>query len=324
MSRTYWRVAPAFWGDEKVSSWDDDTKMLALYLLTCEHRAAEGLFRLPLGYILTDIGWVSERLRNPFETLLRDGFMEYDNRCSVVFITNALAYQAPENPNQVKGAIARVEELPETPLLQRLYERSLDLCPTLAESLSKRFGKRFETLRQTPSKPPALPPALPPSLSETPPVAREAVPVENGGGGGEDVAEDGETEPDLDNPTLWELWALPEWKKQPKADAELIVQIRREYPGVSLDAVFADYRLAAGDTEIGQPRRFMMARAKHLHERAGPEAPPDLVRADMVASLAAMVADGCRVEDLRAMCVSDAEYEAVISHCDQAKKPVAS
>ena len=57
MSRSYWRVTPAFWGDEKVAGWNDDTRLLALYLLTCEHRTLEGLFRLPKGYIMADDLW---------------------------------------------------------------------------------------------------------------------------------------------------------------------------------------------------------------------------------------------------------------------------
>jgi len=159
-----------------------------------------------------------------------------------------------------------------------------------------------------------------PANEEAPPVAREAQTVDNSGGGGADSDKNGNGKPDLDDPVLWELWALPEWQKSAKADAALIAQIRSEYPGVSLDAVFADYRLSAGDTKIGQPRRFMLGRAKTLAERAGPEAPPDLVRPDMVASLTAMLADGGRPEDLRAMCASEAEYQAVLGHCGRTKK----
>ena len=43
----YHKVSPRFWADEKVLRWNDDAKMLALYLLTCPHRTTEGLFRLP-------------------------------------------------------------------------------------------------------------------------------------------------------------------------------------------------------------------------------------------------------------------------------------
>jgi hypothetical protein len=315
VSRTYWRIAPAFWGDEKVSRWSDDARFLALYLLTCEHRTLEGLFRLPKGYVMADLGWSAERLAEPFGQLLAGGFIEYDETLRVCLIVNALAYQAPENPNQVTAALKLLEELPETALFARLYEQAQRLCQRLAEGLAQRFPERL-------GQPPALTPAPAPALTDipAPPVAREALSVDNSGGGGADSDKTGNSKPDLDDPVLWELWALPEWQKQPKADAALIAQIRSEYPWVSLDAVFADYRLSAGDTKIGQPRRFMLGRAKTLAERAGPEAPPDLVRPEMVTSLAAMLAEGGRPEEVRDMCASEAEYQAVIGDSHAGKK----
>lgn len=149
--RLYWRVSPAFWGDEKVKLWSDDMRVLALYLLTCPHRTAEGLFRLPIGYALTDLGWTEKRFRNGFEALSDAGFVQYDEPAGVCLIMNALEYQAPENPKQRLGAVRRIEELPETTLLQALYQRALVLAPEFAETLSKRFRNRFET----PSKPQA-------------------------------------------------------------------------------------------------------------------------------------------------------------------------
>jgi hypothetical protein len=146
MTRTYRQVSPTFWGDEKVAGWNDDTRLLALYLLTCEHKTAEGLFRLPIGYILADLRWTPERFRNPFETLSRDGFLLYDERVSVIFLTHALEYQPPANPNQVTGAMARLQTLPETPLMARLYETATVVCPALAETLSKAFPNGFETV----------------------------------------------------------------------------------------------------------------------------------------------------------------------------------
>ena len=41
--RDYKRVSPRFWTEAQAGGWSDDMKMLALYLLTCEHRTTEGL-----------------------------------------------------------------------------------------------------------------------------------------------------------------------------------------------------------------------------------------------------------------------------------------
>lgn len=174
MARTYWRVSPAFWGDEKVTGWSDDAKVLALYLLTCEHRTVEGLFRLPKGYIIEDLGWDAERLGKPFGELLRDGFIEYDEKARMCLIVNALEYQSPENPNQVKAAIRFLADLPESVLFARLLERAERLCQPFAEGLRKglpeRFGEGF-------GKPPTPTPAPAPggrahAREATPPVEK--------------------------------------------------------------------------------------------------------------------------------------------------------
>lgn len=162
MSRPYWRVSPAFWGDEKVGRWGDDSRLLALYLLTCQHRTLEGLFRLPKGYIMEDLGWDSKRLAKPFGELLREGFIDYDEDTKLCLIINALEYQAPENPNQITAAIKLLEALPESRLFARLFEQAERLCQPFAERLLERFPERL-------AKPLALALALAPTLAPTKP-----------------------------------------------------------------------------------------------------------------------------------------------------------
>lgn len=53
----YNRISTKFWTDEKVLQWDNETRLLALYLLTCSHKTTEGLFRLPKQYICADLEW---------------------------------------------------------------------------------------------------------------------------------------------------------------------------------------------------------------------------------------------------------------------------
>lgn len=62
----YYPVSPLYWSDSKVQSWSNETKMLGLYLLTCEHRNLEGLYRLPFAYVEADLGWTftAEQIRS--------------------------------------------------------------------------------------------------------------------------------------------------------------------------------------------------------------------------------------------------------------------
>jgi len=155
----YYRVSPKFWSSAERNGWDDDTRLLALYILTCEHRTTEGLFRLPKQYILADLEWSKERLAQPFARLCNDGFIEYDHKAKVVLIVKALAYQSPNNPNGVTAALRALEMVPETSLDQRFYALCQQNSQRLAEQLPERFTQPI-------GDPPAL--ALAPAPSPAP------------------------------------------------------------------------------------------------------------------------------------------------------------
>ena len=145
----YFRVSPKLWQEQ---SWDDDTRLLALYVLTCDHRTTEGLFRLPKQYILADLDWSSQRLAQPFEQLCADGFMDYDEDAKVLLITKALKYQSPSNPNGVVSALRVLEMVPATRLDSVFCELTQRYSERLAEALPERFTERLD-------EPPAPTPA---------------------------------------------------------------------------------------------------------------------------------------------------------------------
>lgn len=131
----YHRVWSSIWTEP----WSEDARTLALYLLTCEHRVTEGLFRLPMPYAGADLQWDSSRLRAAWTELCDDGFLEHDERAQVVFLPGALERQQPQAVNNVKAAVKAVEGLPKTRLLQRLYAVAQHHCEQLAEHLAARF-----------------------------------------------------------------------------------------------------------------------------------------------------------------------------------------
>ncbi len=145
--RRYNRVESALWTDPAFAAWSDKTRLLALYILTCPHRRAEGLFRLPKQYISADLGWTLNQLEAPFGELLRAGFIEYDEATSTCLIPRALQWEAP-NTNQVKGCVAAFRELPDSPLKGRFYKLCEHHSPSLAEGLREAFGKASETLSE--------------------------------------------------------------------------------------------------------------------------------------------------------------------------------
>jgi hypothetical protein len=130
---------------------------LAFYLLTCEHLTTEGLYRLPTAYAITDLGWQSKakRFQAAFEVLLEEEFVKYDHEFQVVLLPNALAWQAPTNPNQITAAVRKIrDDVPlETPLLKELASLAARLAPRLAQALREAFP---DALQQSPTPAPSL------------------------------------------------------------------------------------------------------------------------------------------------------------------------
>jgi hypothetical protein len=114
----YFRTSPRFWGDERVREWSDDTKLLCLYLFTSPHRTIESLFPLPVHYIVADMKWTARKVKQHLAILTENRCIAVDSSTDLILIRNALKYQFPENPNQIKGAIRRIKDLPDSPLLQ--------------------------------------------------------------------------------------------------------------------------------------------------------------------------------------------------------------
>jgi hypothetical protein len=137
---TYNRVGSRIW----LERWDDDTMMTALYLLTCKHRTTEGIFHLPLQYAAADRRWQLKRIERAIDTLMADGFIEYDREAEVVLIVNALRWQAPATQNHMKGAIKKLRNLPPTPLLKRFESLAQSLAPDFADYIAKETPEVFE------------------------------------------------------------------------------------------------------------------------------------------------------------------------------------
>ena len=144
---SFHKVSPLFWKDEMVRAWiaagEDQSVLLALYLLTCFHRNSEGLYYLPKAYVEADLGWEADLVGERMARLLEDRFIEYDQKAEVVFVCNALKYHEPKSERQVKGAISALEEVPTTPLLASFLSVAETHAQTLAKELRKVFRDRL-------------------------------------------------------------------------------------------------------------------------------------------------------------------------------------
>jgi hypothetical protein len=128
----YQRVYTEFWRETR--AWEGDERVLALYLLTCEHRRMEGLFPLPIAYAAHDISWPTERVEKALAGLTGRGWAVHDGEW--VLIVNALRYDQPNRGNQTKSAARAVDGASTaSPLYHLFYAAARRFCEDFAEHL---------------------------------------------------------------------------------------------------------------------------------------------------------------------------------------------
>ena len=120
---------------------------LYLYIIVNPHGNMTGLYILPMGYAVEDLDWPADgkRFTKGLQELLENGLVKYDFDNKIVLDLAQIAKFPPENPNQVKGAIVKLKELPFTELFHDFKEciKGLDkpLYKPLHEWLEKRLGE---------------------------------------------------------------------------------------------------------------------------------------------------------------------------------------
>ncbi len=151
MSR-YATIYTKIWQDETFKTLDSDAQMLFIYLLTSPHSNLIGFYYLPMAYVAEDLGNPCETLSEPFRNLCERGLIEYDSAAKVVLVRNYLKYNPIQNPNQAKGAVSMLENMPRTHLLAAFLECVEKHCPNHFETLREPFRKGFETVSKPESE----------------------------------------------------------------------------------------------------------------------------------------------------------------------------
>jgi len=113
----YGKIFSQFWNDEKVLKWSDDEKLICIYILSCEHYASEGLYRLPIQYASADLNWTFERTKKAIKGLIDNKFISYDFDSNIILIIKALKFYNPNGTNQKTAFIKRLKKMPKTNLM---------------------------------------------------------------------------------------------------------------------------------------------------------------------------------------------------------------
>lgn len=171
----YHKVFTRLWTSPEFRSWTEDGRAACQYLLTCPERSTEGLFRLPVPLAAFELQWPAERVETAFDELERAGFIARDRAADMVLLVNAVAWNAPAGPKQIRGAINVLAELPATNLRALYLQRCKSVCPQLADAIIQHLGwsetvsEQYPSTTDTQSIPPALTPSPTPAPEPPPP-----------------------------------------------------------------------------------------------------------------------------------------------------------
>ena len=166
----YSKIDSRFWSDEKTRAMSPDARYIVLYLLTSPHRNILGCYHLPKLYIMADTKLSQNKFNAAWKEVQKSGMVKYDEASEMILVCNFIKYNPLENPNQVKGAISKLKELPETPffaeiaeilsnesskadlseLINALYERSGMYMQQVSERVTERVTER--DLQSVPNK----------------------------------------------------------------------------------------------------------------------------------------------------------------------------
>ncbi len=145
--KTFGKIESRFWISDDIQSLSGDSKLLAVYLLTCEHSDLSGVYRLPMGYITADLGWTHTITSRSLDDLATIGFISRREGSDFICINKFFQYNEPTNQGQLEARIKHLEELPDNlPDLSLLLQSMADKASVYKGS--EGIVKRLDTIRE--------------------------------------------------------------------------------------------------------------------------------------------------------------------------------
>jgi len=161
-SNPYAKVTRKIWHTSQFRALSREARELYLYIITCPHGNILGMFVLRPGYVVDDLRLPSrQRFTQLLGELLHQHLVAWDPDAEIILDLEYLDKHPLDNPNQVKAAVKKLDELPKTKLfseLKLLIERlGKPLYEPLIKRLDERLGKQG-TVTVTVTEEPPYPP----------------------------------------------------------------------------------------------------------------------------------------------------------------------
>lgn len=132
--RSFATVLSQFWTGrtgKAIAAAGKDARIVATYLLTCEHANMLGLYRLPLLYAAEETGLKRREVADALSQLQAIGFAHYDEATEFVWVLEMARFQLglllgeplKEGDKRTKGAARLYKQIPSNPYLAPFHDR---------------------------------------------------------------------------------------------------------------------------------------------------------------------------------------------------------
>jgi uncharacterized phage protein (TIGR02220 family) len=131
------------WNDRKFLALSSDARLLWLFLLTTPSTLSiPGVVIGGEAALAEQLGTVPSLLRERFRELVKVG-LSVRNEGRLTWLPNALKYQPPHNPNQVKAWAKAWDDVPEGPLKREIWEALRVACKSWSQLFARLFAEPF-------------------------------------------------------------------------------------------------------------------------------------------------------------------------------------
>ncbi len=142
MASKYRKIDPRLWKDEKFRNFSAQEKLFCIYMFTAQANRI-GIFSFSPGEAAEDLETLPQTFLKGFGNVINTLNWRWDSGVRVLYIPTWFKYNAPENPNVLKGVLDDLQDVPETLLLSEFYGNLRYLDETLHETFLKRLPKRI-------------------------------------------------------------------------------------------------------------------------------------------------------------------------------------
>lgn len=157
MMRDYSKISPQFWvgrTGREIRELGIESRMIAIYLLSCPHSTMLGVYYLPIEYIVHDTKINKDGVVSALQKLISIGFCSYDDQAEYIWVHEMAKHQIceylHERDKRVKAVNDIYHSLPDLIFINNFFEKYKDIFH-LQTRQNKKLSRQENILDQKPT-----------------------------------------------------------------------------------------------------------------------------------------------------------------------------